>query len=115
MPEDRRPWERLQKEGLSPVRAEGGETRNHEAEVETVARALEPHMSGGPMTLKRASNAAIAALDAVRRPPQGEDHEAAINRILWNHLRGMLSDVQIVSIAAEIADLSRVSGGRDGA
>jgi len=43
-------------------------------EIETVARALEPHMNGGPMTLKRAANSAIAAHDAARRS-QGEDHE----------------------------------------
>ena len=50
--------------------SEGGEARNRE--IETVARALEPHMNGGPMTLKRAANSAITALDAVRRSPQGE-------------------------------------------
>jgi hypothetical protein len=86
--------------------SEGGEARNHEAEVEVVARALWEmngstpwaHASQGTKALRRkAARAAIAALDAVkrssrpigpgnppawmfdalRRSPQGEDHEAA--------------------------------------
>src|SRR6185436_13585462 len=61
---------RMWEEGARNHEAMMRANRNHE--IETVARALEPHMNGGPMTLKRAANSAITALDAVRRSPQDE-------------------------------------------
>jgi len=51
---------------------EGGEARNHEAEVERVPRA--PH----GIRQRDFRMGWEAALDAVRRSPQGEDHEAGI-------------------------------------
>lgn len=58
--------------------SEGGEARNHEAEVEAVARALDHWVLGGEDLNLRAAQDAIAALDAVGsvlRSPKGEDHE----------------------------------------
>ena len=60
--------------------AEGGEARNHEAEREAVARALVPTGIGTWEELsslqrshyRQDADIAIAALDAVRRSPQGE-------------------------------------------
>jgi hypothetical protein len=63
--------------------AEGGEVRNHEAEIEAVARALNEDVppwtfrqaaEGKPHAEEELARVAIAALDAVRSP-QGEDHE----------------------------------------
>jgi len=54
---------------------EGGEARNHEAEVEAVARALNEAPPGHPFddeALREVARRVITALDAVRRSPQGE-------------------------------------------
>ena len=81
-----------------------GEARNHEAEVEAVARAMfndhggEPYRSLGWEALSESfrdwwrerARVAIAALDAVRRSPQDEDHEAGIEAALQAVLDGPL-------------------------
>jgi hypothetical protein len=69
--------------------SEGGEARSHEAEVEAVARVMLADYTGIPWDeLTEEQHAgwlagaehAIAALDAVRRSPQGEDHEENAER-----------------------------------
>jgi hypothetical protein len=87
--------------------------------IEAIARAMHaarcgyPWERAAPMHRTAWMTSARVALDAIcPRSPQDEDHEADINRILWNRLRTVLSNVQIMSIAAEIAD--RVSPSRDG-
>jgi len=79
--------------------SEGGETRNHEAEVEAVARAIYDTQDNGLAwdnpTLgdwrkdyeREKARAAIAALDAVRRSPHDKtDRERAAER--WNYMAG---------------------------
>jgi len=57
-------------------RAEGGEARNHEAEV--ARKAFWAYYREHSLDVDVHDRALEAALDAVRRSPQGEDHEAGI-------------------------------------
>ena len=53
--------------------SEGGDARNHEAEIEAVAEALSAYFDTGQTILMEIASAAIDALDAVRRSPTAED------------------------------------------
>ena len=61
--------------------SEGGEARNHEADIHAVAlRAFHRALDLDDAHMDDAVRAAVvAALDAVRRSPQDEDHEAGID------------------------------------
>jgi len=64
-------------------RCEGGEARNHEADIHAVAlRAFHRALDLDDAHMDDAVRAAVvAALDAVRRSPQGEDHEAEVEAV----------------------------------
>ena len=64
-------------------RCEGGEARNHEADIHAVAlRAFHRALDLDDAHMDDAVRAAVvAALDAVRRSPQGEDHEAGVKAV----------------------------------
>jgi len=69
--------------------SEGGEARNHEAEVEAVATAIAAHFGPNDSPYD-AARSAIAALDAVRRSPQSGDTREPWERALDNAYRGPL-------------------------